>query len=844
MQLNAQQQRVVNDLTHHILLQAPAGTGKTRVLACRTAHILETGAADGSQILCLTFTNRACKELKNRIQDLCGEKGLAVVVKTIHSFCYSLIKEESKRTSDTYHDFLIYDDADCKELIASLPVWKNHPGGALQMLQNYLEIEKKRRVLPSLHSFSQFRGEAARWLEEYGSQLLTEYEAALMDNHAVDFTDLITQAYTLLQDNGCCTRWQERFRFIAIDEMQDTSEIEYAVVSRLFGQSRLLLCGDIFQTIYEWRGSYPKEILESFSRTYQPEKITFTINYRSTQILLQAAKDCLVYLFGAPQVTKIYPQPSQPIAAETGTPVRLHESDTLSAESRWIRSQLQNLPEATRLKSCILVRTNKEAQAISTLISSQNHNLASGQQLPVTSIDQFRLFKRQECKDVLAFLRLLVNPHDNLSLHRILLRFVPRIGARTIATIESPSYRKLGLTLTDFVDPGTQANGDPYGLLLSALQAGRIVVFDVESTGTDTANDEIIQIAAIRLNAQGEAAEKFNTYLRASKSVGSSYLVHHISDEKLQQEGKDPKEALLDFLDFAKDAVIVGHNVTYDLSILYSELRRLHLEKTGIFPYYDTLDIYRRFYPNLLNHKLETLSRIFPIKHQPSHDAYDDILATAGLLGYAIKENIQPLTAARRASMAMYLPLFAPFAKKLAALHQASYLQRPKELIAQVMTNLGVKAWYQNHATAEEKEHEYPRVENIRNLYRLANETDEASMNSRDALGEFLKLASLSNSELDSLLKKHPQIPIITVHQAKGLEFENVFLAGLCDGIFPLKWPIINDDLDEEKRLFYVAVTRAKKRLYLSWHKGYQKKTYLPSRFLQAFQNADYCKTD
>lgn len=126
MELNDQQQQVVRDLSQPILLNAPAGTGKTRVLACRVAHILETKAAEGAQILCLTFTNRACKELKERIVATAHEKGLDVVVKTIHSFCYSLIKEETKRQSDCYNDFLLYDDEDCRQLIDNLPAARRH----------------------------------------------------------------------------------------------------------------------------------------------------------------------------------------------------------------------------------------------------------------------------------------------------------------------------------------------------------------------------------------------------------------------------------------------------------------------------------------------------------------------------------------------------------------------------------------------------------------------------------------------------------------------------------------------------------------------------------------------
>lgn len=119
--LNAEQRAVVADLDHHILLNAPAGTGKTNVLARRVAAIVESGRAEGTQILCLTFTNRACKELKHRIFSTAHEKGLDVVVKTIHGFCYSLIKEESKAGSDVCSDFLVYDDEDCKTSSPACP---------------------------------------------------------------------------------------------------------------------------------------------------------------------------------------------------------------------------------------------------------------------------------------------------------------------------------------------------------------------------------------------------------------------------------------------------------------------------------------------------------------------------------------------------------------------------------------------------------------------------------------------------------------------------------------------------------------------------------------------------
>ncbi|MBS6103977.1 3'-5' exonuclease [Megasphaera sp.] len=841
MNLNEKQQQVVNELSESILLNAPAGTGKTRVLAARVANILAQKKAKGSEILCLTFTNRACKELKNRIIDTVPEEGFAVTVKTIHSFCYSLIKEETKRQSDRFNDFLIYDDEDCKQLLDSIDLTRTTPRPALQELQTFIEFEKKKRVIPGLRDFTNIQDDLKGWLSDYGEDLVWEYDIALADNHAIDFTDLITGAYEFLQDDAVCRRWREKFRFISVDEMQDTSEVEYTVISRLFPGRNILLCGDYFQTIYEWRGSYPQYIWQEFRNDYQPLEVTFTTNYRATQLLLEASQSFLFRTLGKVTVQSIYTEPGISASKDRGAPIVLHKAGTGFEEARWIFREIKALPPEERLKTCILVRDNRQAKLIWMGITSHNQKYPQDQQLPVTCIDQFHLFKRQECKDVLAYLRLVLNKHDNLSLKRVVQRFVPRIGRRTLETIESDSYRKVGLMLSDFIDPLSHQGGDPYGLLLTALAEGRLVVFDVESTGTDTTQDEIIQIAAIRLDAKGQPIDKFNTYVKAGRSVGTSYYVHHISDEKLAAEGIPPKEALTKFLAFAKEAVIVGHNVTYDLSILQSELQRLGISESADFPYYDTLDIYRRFYPTLLNHKLETLSRLFPSGHKPTHDAFDDILATAGLLIHAINEKIRPTETARRAAMAIYLPLFAPFSREMDALRRLSYQARPTKLITSVMNDNGVKAWYQTHRDTSDRANHIDRLENIRKLYRIAKETDDAEQNPRDALTEFLKMSALSNSELDSMLAKDPKIPIITIHQAKGLEFDYVFMASLEDHVFPTYWARQKGDIEEEKRLFYVAMTRAKKRLYLSWHQGFGRQSYLPSRFLNGV-NLDYCE--
>ena len=863
-QLSDEQRLVVNTLDKHILLNAPAGTGKTNVLACRAAAIIRSGNAAASQILCLTFTNRACKELQARIFKTAHEKGLDITVKTIHSFCYAIIKEEAKRNSDIANDFLIYDEEDCKNVIASIcpPALNVYGQGRLQKLQNFIEAVKKYAVLSDcqqgdfaadcaagaealrsdgdkLRALCSYYGdtwdvELEQWLATNGAEFIRRYNDAMASCHAVDFADLIIRAYELLCRQDICRRWQNRFRYISIDEMQDTSEIEYKLLSLLFPGRIILLSGDYFQTIYSWRGSSPDMILRRFTAEYAPLHVTFTVNYRSTRTLLNASSACLANLFG-PSVLTCYPVPVTAAAAETGGNIIAGETFSFMDEARWIFNQIEKLSPEERTKACIMTRTNRSNKMIWNGVRAHNEKLPPERRLPFTMIDQFQLFKRQECKDVAAFLRLLMNKHDSLSLKRILLRFASRISKRTIQTIESASYKKLGISLCDFADEKTQEYGDPFGLLLAALKEENVVVFDVESTGTNTTKDEIIQVAAIRLNENCEAIEQFTAYLRPSGSVGDSYYIHHISDEQLSREGKDPHQGLQELLSFMGNAVVVGHNVTFDLHILRSELRRLSLAGPNEIPYYDTLDIFRRFYPNLPKHTLSFLSSRFTPDTKSSHDAFDDILATAALLRYALKSHILPCTAQRQAAMAMYLSLFAPISRNISELTRQSYSRRPADLIADVMLSCGVKAYYENNRSDSGGDSHVDRIENIRKLYSLARESDDPAMDPRDALTEFLRLSALSNSELDSLLQKKPQIPIITVHQAKGLEFEYVFLSFLQEGTFPLSRALSSPkELAEEKRLFYVAMTRAKKRLFLSWHRREGNRTCQASQFIAA----------
>jgi DNA helicase-2/ATP-dependent DNA helicase PcrA len=371
--------------------------------------------------------------------------------------------------------------------------------------------------------------------------------------------------------------------------------------------------------------------------------------------------------------------------------------------------------------------------------------------------------------------------------------------------------------------------GEKYSLLINEFQKDNIIVFDVESTGVDVTEDEIIQIAAVKVNRSGQVTEKFERFLRNNKSVKNSEHVHGFSDEFLKKNGEDRNIVLKEFVKFSENAVVVGHNVQYDINILTSELQRAGLDKPKFKAFYDTLDIYRMFYPNLPNHKLETLSRIFETENKPSHDAMDDIQATKDILVRAIKNDIMPTSLQRIAYMSKHLKSFMSIANKLNTLFKESEENRPYEVVNKIVNGFSLKTLYTGDEGKE-------KIERLRDFYVRLKELDDNNKNSRDSLLDIIKITSLSNGELEALIikrTKKPRIPIITVQQAKGLEYETVFISGVQQNTFPSYMSIKSSNLEEEKRTFYVAMTRAKKRLYITCNTDDRYRKTTKSEFIE-----------
>lgn len=857
---NKKQQQVINELNQNILLSAGAGTGKTNVLSYRVANILNKNRANADEILCLTFTNKACRELKNRItSQLDFETANKITIRTIHGFAYQVITTTAKKAQTIFKEFVIFDDEDQKTLIRQTIA--NFPKARaldIQYIVNCIEQLKQERALKHIYTedieanyttiyhqhlkfnktFNQQQNDnLTKFFQFDGLNIIINYELALQQMHGLDYKDLIANAYRLFQDENICSSWRKRYKCIMIDEMQDTSSFEYTMLEKLFPANNIMLCGDEFQTIYEWRGSNPQKILTAFTKKYNPLIINFNENYRSTKLLLEMAYNTLINLFCKETILHSYAKNLLSKSSELGHKIELKQANSLANEAQWIFQNIVNLLPLVKTPTqiAILVRQNNYLQNL-TLHLNYLANIYNqkNQETPINfiQIDNIRFFKRQEIKDVLSIMKYLINPNDYLSLQRILINLIPNIGIRTIKQISSAEYLQNGLRLSDFINANFQnPNYEPFSDLISAYLSKDIIVFDIEGTGTDIFADNIIQLSAIKIR-KGKKIAEFNRYLKSDKPVGDSEKVHHISDEYLQTHGENPKLVLQEFCQFIQDAIITGHNIRgYDMDILNQNLLKHNLKPVDFSNInFDTLDLVRRFYPNLPNHKLEFLSNHFQFETKSNHNSLDDVFATWELLHKLLEDKIIP-TAKKRSELInkqknKFIHVAQIFQKLHNILNDNLLLEN---LIAQIVEEFNLVNIYKANATQDGA----VRLENIRNLFRLT----KAELNSHrgtNGIKELLQYASLSNTDLDALTSSHPKIPIITIHQAKGLEFDYEFLAGMNDDIFPSYFSTRNGSItEEEKRLFYVAITRAKKALFLS-SSGRPSRllNYIPEQFI------------
>lgn len=783
------QQEFVNCLDRSILLQASVGTGKTFALTHRVAKAIEVGIAP-ERILCVTFTNRAADEMRGRLELYCPEASHKVVTRTFHGLCAWMLRQGARQLGIP-QDFGIVDEDDAQEIINMLQISELLPTSASAI---YETIQK-----------AKIGGDQRVLRDETLKKVVALYQQELRALNGLDFGDLIAESRKALAPDGpLWEEWSGRFDLVQVDEMQDTHMAEYEVIARLAQKSgNLVLAGDFDQIIYEWRGSTPKQVIARFNEDF-PEALPmkFTENHRSTRTLISVSQAVVASYGGTP---------AQPVrTAVVGKPVIIHGVYNEEGEAQWIGRTIRSLhgQGIPYDKIGVLCRSNNRASIVAEGLQRQG--------VPHLTVEAYEFFRRQEVKDILANLRFLLNPEDSVSLRRMLRRPAQGIGDQTLRRIEA--MQKTGLRLTDLASLDTLTFGDPFARLVSAFEQGTVVVFDCETTGVDSLTDDVVELAAYKIH-RGNHVETFHQYLRPTKSVGSSVYVHGLTDEFLREHGQDPKAVLAEFAQFVQGGVLVGHNVEFDRRMVERGSRRYGVPFSKAI-YFDTLSLAKRFVM-AKSYGLGNLAELLKLANQPTHRAEADVATTFSLLQYLIPKVKRDLDQ-RSEFIRLVTPAFWDLAKRIARWRELMLVLRPGELIKEVVTESGLGAYYQE---------EPKRLRNLAELILTAQKLDDQALLPVQALESFVNFAALARN-IDRL-NLEEQVLCITVHQAKGLEFDVVFLAGLSEYEFPNYGALKDGREREERRLFYVAVTRAKEQLFISYYRSKQGRSRGPSSYLR-----------
>jgi DNA helicase-2/ATP-dependent DNA helicase PcrA len=805
---NEEQRRVIEHLGGPVLVLAPVGTGKTMVMASRLSRVLETGFVRPGRALCVTFTNRAAQEMRRRVESVLGERARGAFIFTFHGLCAWILRQEAEDLGFA-RDFVIYDDADGPALLGAiageLGLRKRLPGPR----ELFARIAERKSNAP----WKALRLSGSPPVYERGevdlARVAERYQEILEERNALDFADLIHRVRAMLYLLPEKRRyWAERFDWVQVDEVQDTHFSEYDVISRLARRTRhLAFFGDVDQTIYEWRGSNPDQVLARFRAEFGAlAEFALTTNYRATRRLIEAA-DRFARSFDRRRTHLVCDR-----TVARGEQVVGRGAPHAEEEADWIARRVKALLSSGEAgATAILVRKRARAKTISGALTEAG--------VPHVTVEEFEFFRRQEVKDALARLRFILNPLDGGALHRITLRPAVGIGKGTLRRIWQEGL-PAHLRITDMAQVRTHRTGEPYAALLRAWERDAVVVVDVESTGLAPGRDEVVEIGAVRLKG-GEPAEVFQRYIRPSLPVGESERIHGYSDAFLAEHGEKAEVVLRDFAAFVRDAHLVGHNVCFDLDMLRGHGLKVGVE-LSLEEWDDTLPICRRVLKTE-RYDLESLAQQLGLTERPSHRALEDALRTGELLG-RLAPVLAETSGLRAEIVKQYGRAFRPLAERIAGWRGMARRLRPAELLAAVLEESGLRAYYRESLA---------RSGHLELLVEYLRANDRPELDPLSALQELTgKIAMAKNIEL--LDAEDSRIPVVTVHQAKGLEFDTVFVAGVSEDEFPAYPALREGRLEEERRLFYVAITRPKRRLFVSWYerneRGYRKG---PSRFLR-----------
>ena len=795
--MNPQQAEGVLAVDGPVLLLAGAGSGKTRVITHRIAYLIEERGVAPDAILAVTFTNKAAKEMAERVEKLIGSSTLAKpLLSTFHSFCVRMLRRDIEALRKPGEEggltrtFAIYDESDQQQVVKAT---MRRMGLDDKQLTPRTVLSKISWAKNHMLDPQEFYLQSADPQSERVAHIFEAYRKELRKNNALDFDDLLLEAVHLLKASGeTRERYNRRYRYLLIDEYQDTNRPQYELMKLLAGpENNVCVVGDEDQSIYSWRGADIRNILE-FEKDFPGVRtIRLEQNYRSTQVILEAA--------GA-VVARNAQRKGKDLwtSREGGAKIGYYEAPDGENEALFIADYINKyLRQAGETeeqpRAAVLYRTNSQSRLIEEALRRYG--------ISYTMVGGFSFYERAEIKDVLSYLKLVQNPHDSIALQRVVNTPARGIGRTTLDTLErlaietgTSTYTAIGHALKERLLPSRA---------LIALDGFRRMIEDARALLAPDFAGKLSEDVEAATNADATVA------LSEAQTAGTRDDAPTELDRTLHA-GDDTSFA---FGDAAQGMLALGGEAEADAGFDPASFSGLEDSEDGAAQgEADAAFEPASFAP-------EAAPAIDAAAFNPFADATAPKRRAAG-------KRVQPPT-----SVAEPDPV-----RRQSEDETAAAFRKPGDpaTLPELIRFINDRSGYIRALEEEGTPESFSRIENLKELANAAQDAQERG----EMLSDFLDHAALV-SDTDKI-NPDARVTLMTLHAAKGLEFPVVLLTGMEENLFPHS-RTLNDpaQMEEERRLCYVGMTRAMDALVLTrarYRRRYgndMPEASIPSRFLE-----------
>jgi DNA helicase-2/ATP-dependent DNA helicase PcrA len=777
--MNPQQREGIQAVDGPVLLLAGAGSGKTRVITHRIAYLIEERGVPADSILAVTFTNKAAKEMADRVDKILGHSSLAKpMLSTFHSFCVRVLRRDIEalrvKNQGLTRSFAIYDETDQQAVVKTALKRLAIDDKSLKprVALGRISWAKNHMIDPQEYFLA-----SANPMEEKIAHIFKIYKDELFKANALDFDDLLLETVRLLKTSAeVRERYNRRYKYLLIDEYQDTNRPQYELMKLLAGPDKnVCVVGDEDQSIYSWRGADIKNILEFEKDFPRVQTIRLEQNYRSTQVILEGASAVVANNTQRKGKTLF-------TTREGGSLIGYYEAPDGENEALFIADRVSQYLRAAGasedLPRCaVLYRTNSQSRLVEEALRRY--------QIQYHMVGGFSFYDRAEVKDILSYMKLVQNPHDSIALARVVNSPPRGIGKTTMETLENIALTT-GMSTWDAINRAHEERLLP-ARALDALAKFRRLIEDARAMlGPDFADKLSTDVNGVPRDQRGEAELIVGSF---PEEAGTDFNPEAFATEDVAEE--EPDTSFDTSFNFNFD-----FGPSEEISTLAAENST---DSDADHAIQETLDSasFNPFAPVVLKDDK-------PLKRRPAPTTEDPSAAAAG----RIMANDEAVEGFRKTGGPATLP----------------------ELIKFLNDRSGYIRALEDEATPES----FSRIENLKELANAAQDAQERG----ETLSEFLDHAALV-SDADSY-SAEARVTLMTLHAAKGLEFPLVFLAGMEEGLFPSSRTLVDPTgLEEERRLCYVGMTRAMDTLVMT--RARYRRRYgsdmpdvsIPSRFLE-----------